>query len=151
MKRRLFLAFAATSAAWPASSAADGAGIVVIVHKNVPVVRLERTELRPIFQVTRTEWPNNERIVPFNLPENHPLRRQFDRVVLGLEPDRVASYWIDRKIRGGTRPPKNLPSTAFLAKAVAKTDGAIGYVAESEVDASVRVVARIKDGKVIAP
>jgi ABC-type phosphate transport system substrate-binding protein len=71
--------------------------------------------------------------------------------VLGLDPDRVARYWIDRKIRGGDRPPQTAPSSAVMVKVVAKTAGALGYAEASAVDASVKVVAKVVDGQVVAP
>ncbi len=35
--------------------------IVVIVHKDNPVSVLEHSDLRPIFQTTKTEWPNGSK------------------------------------------------------------------------------------------
>lgn len=149
MKRRAFLVSAASSLlAAPAWSADDGS-IAVIVHRGVGVAQLDRDELRTMFQVARTEWAGGGRILPLNLPASHELRRAFDRAVLGLEPDQVARYWIDRKIRGDARVPRTLPSTAVVLRAVAATAGAISYVQSNEANDSVRVVARIRGGKVV--
>ena len=53
---------------------------------------------------------------------------QFDRAVLGLEPEAVGPFWIDRRIRGESSPPRTVPSTDLLLRVVAKLPGAIAYV-----------------------
>jgi ABC-type phosphate transport system substrate-binding protein len=152
MKRRsLLLALLSCSLCWAAQTHAGGEQLVVIASKDAPTAKLSREELRPIFQVTKPRWSNGEPIVPFNLPEDNPLRRAFDTAVLGLSPNQVARYWIDKKIRGDVRPPKKLASSAAVARAVAKTPGSIGYVDQQDVTAAVKVVAKIQNGKVIAP
>ena len=125
--------------------------IVVIANKSVSVTKISRDELRPIFQTKKDTWPDGSPAKPFNLPEKNDLRQGFDAAVLGLDPDRVARYWIDRKIRGGERPPQTAPSSAVMVKVVSKTAGALGYVEAAAVDASVKVVARLVDGQVVAP
>jgi ABC-type phosphate transport system substrate-binding protein len=125
--------------------------IAVIANKAVSVSKISRDELRPIFQTKKDTWPDGTPARPFNLPENNPLRQGFDLALLGLDPDRVARYWIDRKIRGGERAPQTAPSAAVMVKVVSKTPGAIGYVDAAAVDASVRIVARVVDGQVVAP
>jgi len=125
--------------------------ILVIANKAVATNKLSRDELRPIFQTKKDTWPDGSPAKPFNLPDKNPLRQGFDAAVLGLDPDRVARYWIDRKIRGGERPPQTAPSSAVLVKVVSKTAGALGYVEASAVDASVKVVAKVVDGQVVAP
>jgi len=125
--------------------------IVVIVNKANPAVALGLSELRPIFQTSKTSWSTGGDAVPSNLPENSVLRIAFDRAVLGLDAERVARYWTDRKIRGGTRPPVRVSSSAAMLKAVAAKEGAVGYVQSSEVNATVKVVARISSGKLSGP
>jgi ABC-type phosphate transport system substrate-binding protein len=128
-----------------------GGTLVVIANKSVRATRLSRDELRPIFQTKKDTWPDGSPARPFNLPEANTARRSFDAAVLGLDPDRVARYWIDRKIRGGERPPQTITSSALMLKVVSKTSGAVGYIDAADVDASVKVIARVVDGQVVAP
>jgi ABC-type phosphate transport system substrate-binding protein len=125
--------------------------LVIIANKSVSATRISRDELRPIFQTKKDTWPDGSSARPFNLPEGTAARRSFDAAVLGLDPDRVARYWIDRKIRGGERPPQTSTSSALMLKIVSKTSGALGYVEAADVDASVKVIARVVDGQVVAP
>jgi ABC-type phosphate transport system substrate-binding protein len=148
----LALLFTTAVAGWSQDSAAVAeAAIVVIVNKANPATTLDTSELRPIFQTRKNSWGHGEDAVPLNLPEDNKLRREFDQAVLGLDAERAARYWKDRKIRGGARPPKQLSNTAAVLAAVAANPGAIGYVNASEANKSVKVVARIVAGKLSAP
>ena len=152
-RRRLFLKglLALPLLTWATGSVAGGDVLAVIVNKSNPVVTLDRDELRPIFQTTKKAWGSGEDAQPINLPEDSPLRNEFDKAVLGLDPERVARYWTDRKVRGGARPPIRVTSSSAMLKAVAAKPGAIGYVRMSEVNNSVKVVAKISGGKLSQP
>jgi ABC-type phosphate transport system substrate-binding protein len=142
---------AALATLWPQRSQAEDDAIAVIVNKANPAASLAATELRPIFQTSKTSWSSGGDAVPINMPEDNALRIAFDQAVLGLDAERVARYWKDRKIRGGARPPVRVTSSVAMLKAVAAKDGAVGYVKSSEVNAMVKVVARISDGKLSGP
>jgi ABC-type phosphate transport system substrate-binding protein len=152
-RRQLFLAalLALPVLSWATGSSAGGEVLAVIVNKANPVSALERDELRPIFQTTKKTWSSGEDAQPINLPEDSSLRNDFDKAVLGLDPERVARYWTDRKVRGGARPPIKVTSTSAVLKTVASKPGAIGYVRLSEVNNSVKVVAKVSGGKLSLP
>ncbi|KYF51698.1 hypothetical protein [Sorangium sp. So ce854] len=151
MKRLSLLLLLALLGMTPsASSFAVEEEIVVVVNQANPVRAAGRDTLRPIFQTTRTEWYGRS-AVPLNLPEDSPLRQRFDMAVLGLDPEGVARYWIDRKIRGGERPPRKVASTSAVVRVVGEEAGGIGYVAAGDVNPSVKVIARIRDGQVVPP
>jgi ABC-type phosphate transport system substrate-binding protein len=135
----------------PLSGRAGQETIVVIAHKDVKAAALTRDELRPIFQTKKGTWPDGSPVKPFNHPDASSLRQGFDAAVLGLDKDRAARYWIDRKIRGGERPPQLAPSSGVMVKVISKTAGAIGYVEASAADATVKVIAKIIGGEVVKP
>jgi ABC-type phosphate transport system substrate-binding protein len=140
--------------AWSPPSEAGGEVIAVIVNEKNPANLLAAADLRPIFQTTKTRWQNDVEAVPINLPNEDGLRGlriEFDRVVLGLDPERVARYWQDRRIRGGARPPKRVTSPGAVLRAVASHPGAVGYVRAGDVTGNVKVVAKISGGKLLAP
>jgi len=147
----LSLLLAAPALSIAPDSVAGGDVLAVIVNKSNPVSSLSQDELRPIFQTTKKSWSSGEDAAPINLPEDNPLRNDFDQAVLGLDPERVARYWTDRKVRGGARPPVRVPTTAAVLKAVAAKAGAIGYIRLTEVNRSVKVVAKISGGKLSGP
>ena len=136
---------------WPKGSEAGGEILAVIVNKANPATSLSQNELRPIFQTTKKVWSSGEDAMPINLPEDSSLRNDFDQAVLGLDPERVARYWTDRKVRGGARPPVRVPNAASVMRAVAAKPGAVGYVRLSDVNNSVKVVAKISGGRLTGP
>lgn len=133
-------------------SSAGSDDLVVIVNPQNPLTSIDVGDLRPIFQTTKTSWGNSAGdALPLNLPDDNPLRQEFDKAVLGLDPDRVARYWQDRKIRGGARPPLKVSTPGAVVKGVAAKSGAIGYVNASDANASVKIVARVVGGKLRGP
>jgi ABC-type phosphate transport system substrate-binding protein len=125
--------------------------IVVIVNKANPIKALTREDLRPIFQTKKLQWDDGSRIEAIDLPDNESIRSGFSAAVLGLDAERVARYWVDRKIRGGERPPPKVPSPGSVVRLVAAKAGAIGYVQSTDVNPNVKVVARVRNGEVLPP
>lgn len=151
-KLAIVLAGLLTAVSWQsATSAGPSDEIVVVVNKANPAKTVGREELRPIFQTTKTQWGDGTSATPVNLAEENTVRQGFDAAVLGLDPDRVARYWVDRKIRGGERPPRKVSSPAAVIRAVSGDKGGVGYVLASEANDSVKIVARIRGGQVTAP
>ena len=152
--RRTLLAtllLSTTVGIWAQSSEGGEPTIVVIVNKANPAMSLSASELRPIFQTTKMSWGSGGEATPLNLPSENKLRQEFDQAVLGLDPDRAARYWKDRKIRGGARAPKQLPTTGAVVAAVAADASAVGYVNAGDTTPGVKVVAKIVRGKLSAP
>lgn len=152
-RRSLLVSVLVTLAALSGSrgSLAGGEPLAVIVNKSNPVGVLSQNELRPIFQTTKKSWDSGQEAIPINLLEDSALRAEFDQAVLGLDPERVARYWTDRKVRGGARPPVRMATSNAVIKAVASKPGAVGYVRLSEVNTTVKVVAKVSGGKLSAP
>jgi ABC-type phosphate transport system substrate-binding protein len=125
--------------------------MAVIVNPEAPVKHLSGPELAAIFSGGMKYWKNGVNITIFNAPANTAPRTEFDGVVLNMTPEQVSRYWLDRRIRGEGTPPRQVPSAELMARLVAALPGAISYVPEDKVIPSVRVVARIRNRKVVGP
>ncbi len=134
----------------PADARAGTDELVVIVHRTSDIVHLSRDELEAIFTTRRKHWSGSTKIVVFNLPPKTTERTLFDGVVLRFNPTQVGQYWIDRKVRGGAPPPRNVPEPKLLLNVVAHTPNSIGYVPASLATSDVRVIARVRNGQVAA-
>jgi hypothetical protein len=146
------LVFALTLSAGHAS--ADGEELVVIVHKSNGVGPMNRSQLSSLFKARSSEFPGGGRATAVNLPPESPARQDFDLTVLGMKPDEVERFWLDSKIRSGVGSPRKLTGSAAVLRFVGSEESAIGYVPGSDArDAggSIRIVARIRQGQVIAP
>jgi hypothetical protein len=117
--------------------------MAVIAHKDVPVSNVSPADLEAIFTTRKIYWSAGKRITAFNFPPKHPVRVAFDSAVLHLDPDEVARYWIDRKVRGGHRPPRQVTSGALMLRVVEKLPGSVGYVPIGEITDGVKVIAEV--------
>lgn len=119
--------------------------LAVVVAKTSPLQDLSIHDLKHLYMGDQIIGPGGKKFVPVALRAGSPERVAFERAVLGMAPERVASYWIDRKIRGQSGPPTTVDSAEVLQRAVSKIDGGIGYLRARDVRDFVKVV-RI-DGK----
>lgn len=144
MDRRNFLRVLAAAGAFGLCREAFATPrLVIVVNPKNPIRSLGGGEIEAIFTTRRLDWPGGSRIVAFNFPPRHPAREEFDRRALHLEPDEVARFWIDRRVRGGHPPPRQIPDAKTMLRVVASLETAVGYVASGEADGSVRAVAEI--------
>lgn len=131
---------------------AQGAAVelaVVVNAQNRAVV--SAVELENIFLLRRRQWPDGTSILPFNASPGDAHRVAFDRAALRMSPDEAARYWLDLRIRSGTRAPRQLADPGLAVRLVGRLKGAIAYVPVDVVDGSVRVVARVRGGKILPP
>jgi hypothetical protein len=131
---------------------ADGrvAEIKVIVNADNPDA-INANDLESYFLRKQRHWSDGTLIIPLNFSPPTDNRRSFDRAVLRLTPDEVARYWLDQRIRSGDGAPREVDDPTLTIRLVGRLKGAICYVPASADTGSARVVARILDGKVLAP
>jgi len=121
------------------SALADGKKLVVVVAKGSPVTNVSRGDLKRAFTGESVSVAGKT-LVPFNANPGTPERTGFDQAVLGMSPDEVGRYWVDRKVRGQSAAPRSLPSAAHIAKVAAKFPGAISYLPEDQITSDIQPV-----------
>lgn len=119
--------------------------LAVVVVKTSPVSGMSLDSLRRIFLSQRVDDVPGPRPVPLNHPARTTDRVGFDRTVLGMGPDDVGRYWIDRRVRGGAPPPRTVDDPATLSRLIEKLPGAISYLRGAQVDGEKKALAI--DGK----
>jgi ABC-type phosphate transport system substrate-binding protein len=134
-----------------ATRAEPAAGELVVIVNAANPARPSAAMLEKIFLRKEMTWDNGERIIPLNASPESERRQRFDRVVLGMSPDEAARYWLDQRIRGGGTAPREVGDAVLTMKLIAKLSGTIGYVPSETQMSGVRVVARIRNDKVIPP
>jgi hypothetical protein len=118
---------------------ADGKKLVVVVAKGSPVTNISHTDLKRVFTGDSVSV-GGKKLVPFNLMPNSAERTGFDKAVLGMSPEEVSRFWLDRKVRGETAAPRTLPSPAHAAKVAAKFPGAISYLTADQMTSEIQAV-----------
>jgi hypothetical protein len=118
---------------------ADGKKLVVVVAKGSSLTNISRADLKRCFTGEPVS-AGGKSLVPFNAQPGSSERAGFDKAVLGMSPDEVGRYWVDRKVRGQSSAPRALPSAAHIAKVAAKFPGAIGYLPEDQMTTDIQAV-----------
>lgn len=119
---------------------ATNKALVVIVAASLNLSDVSTASLRRIFQGLPTDINGGKRFIPLNHATSTAMRQQFDRAVLGLEPSQVGAFWIDRRIRDESPPPRTIPSPELALRIVASLPGAITYVYPELLNATVRAL-----------
>lgn len=114
--------------------------LAVVVAKNSSLTELSFSELKRLYLGDTVSGPGGRKLIPLTQVPTSRDRVGFDRAVLGMSAESVARYWIDRKIRGQSGPPKAIDSIEVLQRLVSSVDGAIGYVRPDQVRGDVKVL-----------
>lgn len=125
--------------------AGNDVALAIIVSPTSKLSNVSMADLRRVFESERLTDPDGTKLIALNHPPKTVDRVGFDQVVLGMDPEAVGRFWIDRKIRGGNGPPRTVESLATLRRVVEKLPGAIGYIRPGQLSNEVRAI-RV-DGK----
>lgn len=107
---------------WPVSAA------TVVVNTAVPVDSLNQTQLRNIFSLRQTQWPDGSAIRVLVLPDDTDTHQQFSRKQLRLFPYQLNTIWDKHSFSGTGRRPQQVENAAAMLEAIRLTPGAIGYL-----------------------
>lgn len=130
----LALAASATPAAEPA--------LAVIVHRS-RTETISREEVARIYLGRHRFWNDGSAIVALNLPAGVPARERFSSLVLHEDSAHLAAYWNEQYFHG-ILPPPVLSSTDAVKRYVASNPRAIGYIEASQLDDTVRSIAKLE-------
>ncbi|HEY3668317.1 MAG TPA: hypothetical protein VGL19_20080 [Polyangiaceae bacterium] len=122
------------------AKASDRIVLAVVVAKTSNVQDISMSELKRVFMNEGDSDSGGQRYVPFNHPPHTTDRVAFDRLVLGMSPDEVSQFWIDRKIRGLSGPPRSVDSLSLLLRLIGRLPGAISYARPAQLTGEVRAV-----------
>jgi ABC-type phosphate transport system substrate-binding protein len=123
----------------PASASDE---IIIIIARDAPDFSINRVILRDIYLKKIFLDDNGHPIVPVNLPPENPLRLSLAETLFNKSAQQLQDYWNQRYFQG-VAPPHVLSSQEAVVQFVAKTPGAIGYIAACRLDARVREVLAI--------
>ena len=122
------------------AKASDRVVLTVVVAKGSPVDDVSLSQLKRIFTNEGDSDSTGQRYVTFNHPPHTTDRVGFDKIVLGMSPDEVSQFWIERKIRGLAGPPRTVDSLSLLLRLIARLPGTIGYARPAQLMGDVRSI-----------
>jgi hypothetical protein len=124
----------------PASAAPGKVALAIVTQKASALNDLTTRELKRLYLGEQVATPDGKKIVPLNQAAKSPDRVAFEQIVLGMSPDEVSRFWIDRKIRGQPGPPKSVPSVDLLRRVIASLPGTVVYLKTTELNADLKVI-----------
>lgn len=116
------------------------ADVVVVVSAKSTITNLTTEQTARIFLGKTATFPNDGNVFPIDQAEGSAIRDEFYAKVTNKNPAQLKAYWSKIIFTGDGQPPKLVEGDVAVRKAVAKNPNAIGYIDNSTVDSSVRVI-----------
>jgi ABC-type phosphate transport system substrate-binding protein len=119
---------------------AQAGDLVVVVSAHSPVEAMRPDQVAAIFLGQAPRFPNGAVATALDQPVGSPERDQFYLRVAGKTPALLKAHWSKMVFTGRGQPPRELPGSAAVRKAVAEDPALIGYIGREALDPSVRQV-----------
>lgn len=116
------------------------ATVQVIINSSMKLDSLTTTQLRRIYSMRQSVWPNGQPITVYALPRSHPTHQVFSKKTLKIFPYQLDRVWNKLVFSGTGKKPIIVDTQAQLLEAVSSTEGAIGYIDNMEIKDAVNVV-----------
>ena len=118
--------------AFASKAAAD---VSVVTHKQVTIDQLTRNQLRRIFTMRQSVWPDGQPIVVYVLSSEDEVNKSFCKQVLQMFPYQLERQWNRLTYSGVGEPPVIVGSVEEMKRMITETPGAIGYLPDSSFTA----------------
>jgi ABC-type phosphate transport system substrate-binding protein len=119
--------------------------IQIIANPNVGVDQLDTDQIKRIFTMYQTNWPNSQPIVVFVMASQHATHQLFSREVLGLFPYQLDRIWNKLIYSGSGEGPIRVQNEKEMIERIQKQPGSIGYVMTSEVFTNINIIQIVKE------
>jgi hypothetical protein len=113
--------------------------IKIIANSNVDASEISRDDLNRIFMMTKTSLPGTAHVEPV-LEDAGTVCDMFLKEYIGRTNTALMTYYRSLMFSGKASIPRSFPSDSEVAAYVAKTKGAIGYVASTANTAGVKTL-----------
>ena len=120
---------------------------VVVVNSSVAGTNVHRSDLAAVFLKKAVRWGDGSPANPVDQSGTSPVRKGFSETVLQMPVMAVVQYWGRQlaSMAASVRPPTVKASDEEVLAYVAKTSGAVGYVATgTSLPAGVKAVAIVE-------
>lgn len=115
-------------------------GASVVVNQAVPLDTLSQAQLRNIFTLRQTQWPDGKAITVLVLPESTVLHQRFSKEQLKLFPYQLNNIWDKHSFSGTGIRPLQVENEERMLQLLRSTPGAIGYVGQINAAPGVKEV-----------
>jgi ABC-type phosphate transport system substrate-binding protein len=116
------------------------ADVVVVVSADSSIASLSKSQIIDIFLGKRTRFPDGGNAVPIDQNEGSVARDEFYLKFASMAPAQVRAFWSKIIFTGRGQPPRIAGTVPELKKLLLTSPNAIGYLDQSMVDSSLKVV-----------
>src|SRR5580658_1777482 len=116
------------------------AGVVAVVSSKSQITALTKTQVMDIFLGKRTRFPDGSSAIPIDQAEGSAARDEFYSRLGDMSPAQVKAFWSRIIFTGRGQPPKAVATGVEAKRLLIADPNTIGYIDQSLVDSSVRVV-----------
>ena len=115
------------------------AGTAVIINpNNTSSIDLEL--VKRIYLGKSKAFPDGSRVIPLTFETGNDLRDTFNKDALGKSEAQYSVFWSKLVFTGRGTPPEMISNEQEMLTLVATNPNTIGFVDESKVDGSVKIV-----------
>lgn len=112
----------------------------VLVHDSVPLDSLSQAQLRNIFTLRQTQWPDGTAVRVIVLPDSASSHQRFSREQLRLFPYQLNMIWDKHSFSGTGNRPLQVPDANAMLQQLRTVPGAIGYLEQFDADPTIKEV-----------
>jgi len=120
------------------------AGEVVVTGAKSSLNALDRDQVRDLFLGHMSTLPTGRNATLVDQPQSSPLRDEFYLKVANKSAAQARALWAKLYFTGRGVPPREGLDSADVKRIVNSTPDAIGYIEESALDSSVKVIFVVK-------
>jgi ABC-type phosphate transport system substrate-binding protein len=117
-----------------------GAEVVAVVSAKNPAAALSKNQVVDIFMGRASRFPDGTLAVPLDQAEGSAPREAFYLEFAGKSPAQMKAHWSKIIFTGRGQPPRQVANGIEVKKRLAENQNAIGYIDESLVDGTVKVL-----------
>jgi ABC-type phosphate transport system substrate-binding protein len=114
--------------------------VAVVSAKNPVKTTLSNNQVVDIFLGKANRFPDGSQAVPIDQAEGSAARDEFYLKFTGKSPAQLKAYWSKIIFTGRGQPPKVILNSIEVKKFIIANPNAIGYIEQSLVDSSVKVL-----------
>ncbi|MBV1775196.1 hypothetical protein KSF73_05655 [Burkholderiaceae bacterium DAT-1] len=132
--------YVAMMAAAALSASALAGDWVLVTGAKSPLGKLSEDQASNVYLGKIPELPGVGAVTLYDLSDGNNLRDDFYKGLTNKSAAQMKAYWSKMVFTGKGTPPKELPASSDVKKAVSGSPNALGYIEKSAVDSSVKVV-----------
>jgi ABC-type phosphate transport system substrate-binding protein len=118
------------------------AQVVAVVSADSTIVTLSKVQVISIFLGRTTRFPDGSTAMPIDQTEGSATRDEFYNSFAEMSPAQLKAFWSRIIFTGRGQPPKAAGTVVDLKKLLLANPNAIGYLDQSLLDSSLKVVLR---------